>query len=143
MTDTASQDPVLMQILNLIATIPSLVATVWMIYFCFRGLSANISMKLLFPLAISDFIYSIVNLMAVLQSTAGSLLCDTEAILRNISSEFSICIAASIAMLHYHIIRMDSGFNKTKFVTLCIVGGVVTSSSLALRYLIIHQSLKI
>ena len=142
MSDSTSQDLTLMQILNLVATIPSLMATLWMIYFCSKSLSANISMKLIFPLAISDFIYSIVNLMAVLQSTAGSSLCDTEAIFRNFSSNFSISLATSIALLHYHIIKMDPSFNKTRFVILCIVGAALASFSLALRYIIIHQSLK-
>ena len=133
MNRTTPQDPVLMQVLNLVATIPSLIATMWMIYFCFRGLSANISMKLIFPLAVSDFVFAIVNMMAVLQSTDGSLLCETEAILRNLSSNFSVGIAASIAILHYHIIRMDPTFRKISFVTCCIVGTALASIIFVLR----------
>ena len=140
MSDTP-QDLALMQILNLIATIPSLMATVWMIYFCFKGLSANTPMKLILTLAISDFIYAVVNLMALLQSTTGSMLCDTEAIFRNLSSNFSVCIAASIALLHYHILKMDPDFNKIRFVTYCIVISALASVAFALRYAIIHHFL--
>ena len=143
MSDNTPQDLALMQILNLVATVPSLIATLWMIYFCFKGLSANISMKLIFPLAISDFVYSTVNLMPLLQSTPDSSLCDIEGVFRNLSSNFSICLAPSIALLHYHIIKMDPGFNKTKFLTFCIVGGALASLSLALRYANNHQSLNI
>ena len=130
--DTPQNDS-LMQTLNLVATIPSLIGTMLMIYYCFRGLAANISMKLIFALATSDFIFSVTNLMIVFAYPEDSAGCKLEGAFREFSSKFSISVVVSIAVLHYQIIRGDPSFNKIRFLAISIAGGGLICLAFALR----------
>ena len=131
--DDTPQYDALMQTLNLIATIPSLIGTMLMIYYCFRGLAGNISTKFIFALAISDFIFSVTNLMTLFGYPQESACCKAEGVLRAFSSKFSISIVVSIAILHYQIMRADPSFNKIRFLAISIVGGGLICLVFALR----------
>ena len=133
MTPSPASDDTLMQTLNLIATIPSIIGASLMTYYSIRNLSANAFVKLILLLALSDLFYSISNVMSLLQSPEGSIACITEGVLRMFTKNFSICVASSIALLHYHVIKMDLTFKKSRFLVISIVSGALLSLIFALR----------
>ena len=124
----------LLQILNLIATVPSIIGSLIMFYFCLRSISQNTSIKLILALAISDFFYSANNLMTVLNSPEDSVACKVEAFSKGLFLQLTIWIATSISILHYKLIAADPNFKRSRFVFICIMSGVVISLTLALRY---------
>ena len=73
MDESTAPDDVLMHVLNLIATVPSLIGSAIMVYFCSKHISTSISIRIILPLAIADFFYSISNLMVVFRYFGGSL----------------------------------------------------------------------
>ena len=125
----------LFQILNLVATIPSLIGTLLMAYFCFKNRSANISVNLILALAICDFMYSMSNLMSVFGSEPESVACMIEAFSRGFFVKLSVCLVTSIAILHYKILKSEPGFNKNKFLLQAITISILISLANTLRYL--------
>ena len=133
MSDSISPDDPVMQILNLVASVPSIIGTLIMIYHTSTTLTSKISTKLIFALAISDLVYSVANLLAIFKLTKGSVGCDVEAILREFSSKFSIWIVSAIALLHYQVLKMSPKFNKMRFLIISILGGLPFCLASALR----------
>ena len=126
----------LFQVLNLVATIPSLIGTLLMSYFCFKNRSANILVNLILALAICDFMYSASNLMSVFGSELESAACVIEAFSREFFSKLSVCLVTSIAILHYKILESAPGFNKNKFLLQAIAADILLSSANSLRYVL-------
>ena len=125
----------LLQILNLIATVPSILGSFIMFCFCLRSISQNTSVKLILALAISDFFYSANNLMTVLKSPEDSVACKIEAFSKGFFLQLTIWIATSISILHYKLLAADPNFRRNRFVFISIASGVIISLTLALRYL--------
>ena len=123
----------IMQILNLIATVPSLIGTFLMSYMCLKSISNNTSIKLILGLGISDFVYSLCNLMGIIGYDQGTLACTLEGVFREFSVKLSICFATSIGVLHYKIIEASPDFNKTRFLITHFSIGLIISLSNALR----------
>ena len=119
--------------LNLIATIPSIIGTLLMSYFCFRNMNNNTFMKFLFSLAISDLIYSLSNLMSAFDPADVSALCEVEGIMREFSSKLSIWIATSIAIFHCKVVKVRSDFNEKRFLVASLIFGGLISLGFALR----------
>ena len=118
--------------LNLVATIPSIVGTLLMGYFCSRNMKDNTLIKFLFSLAISDLVYSLSNLMSAFDSINGDgdAICVVEGVTRDFSSKFSIWIATSIALFHCKVTKVRPDFNQKRFLTVSLaVGGLVSLTS--------------
>ena len=132
MSDNTSET--LLHVFNTLVTLPSLVGTFLMTYYCFRSRKTNTTVKLLLTLAISDFIYSFSNLMSVMGSLPGSTACNVEGILRDFSSKLSICTVMAIALLHYKVIESSPAFNRHSFLICSTLGGILVSLCFSLRY---------
>ena len=131
--DIENNEP-LLQILNLISTIPSIIGSLLVFYFCQKSISQNTSIKLILALSISDFFYSISNLMIAFKYSEDNPACQIEAILRSVSVRMAIWIASSISIFHYKMIKADPDFNKDRFVSLALGSGLIVSLLAALRY---------
>lgn len=120
-----------MQILNLFATIPSLITGLLMIYYCYKSMHIDSSIKLILILAISDFLYSVCNLMTIFDYSADSPACGVETFIRFFSSKFSACIVTSIALFHRQAIKMFPKFRSTRFLiislTVSLIIGLIIS----------------
>ena len=115
MNETLERDNFILQILNLVATILSLIGSLVMTYYCFKNRDLSISIKLILALAVSDFLFSAGNFMAVFSPTPDSATCQVEGFFREFFPKLSVCIATSIAILHYKIIEANPNFNKNRF----------------------------
>ena len=132
---TQEDHDTLLQGLNLLATIPSIIGSFLMSYFCLKSVSTNTSIKLLLALGLSDFFYSVNNLTSIFGPTQGSGLCNLQALFRSSFALLSVWIASSIAVLHYKLIRGDPNFRRTRFIVLAILSGICVSFGLCLWYL--------
>lgn len=121
--------------INLLASVPSVLACLWMSYFCLKSRSTSISRQLILALGISDLLYSIGNLITTYGPDEGSVLCNIEGFSIGFFSSTSTCLVASIAILHYKQIVTNEYFNRTKFVASSIGISTLLSLSVALRYL--------
>ena len=135
MISTSIDNDMLLQILNLIVTIPSLIGCLMMGYVCYKNISITTCTKLLLALAISDFLYSISNVMSLISifdSDENRLSCKVEGFLRDFFQKFSICLVTSMAILHYKILIANERSQNSRTVTICIVVGLVIASIFAL-----------
>ena len=107
------------ELLEIIVTIPSLLGSLAMTYFCFKNLSPqDICLKILMCLGIADFFYSFANFLSFFESeenTPVKPLCVIEATLRLWSWRFSLILATSIAVLSYTRTASHGAFNQKKF----------------------------
>lgn len=137
-SDGSSNDSLFMYVLNLTVSVPSLIGTVFMIYFCGRNFSINTSNKLLLFLAISDFLFLLTNVFLFIDWPGESTICQVDGMLRRFSGAMTLYIVSLIAILHYYSIKQDETFSKiggTRFVVLSITIGTVISLAIATRYL--------
>ena len=122
-------------ILSLVATVPSIIGSFFMSYYCFKSLSVNTSNKLIFALALSDLLYSVNNLSLVFRPSQGSASCTVQAIFRQLFLSLSICIAISLALLHYKLITTNGSFRRLRFVVISLLFSLTLCASLSFRYL--------
>ena len=123
-----------MEILNLVASVPSLIAALVMFYLCLKKYILQYIHKLIFALAIADIIYSSSNIMTVFRYPADGILCKLEASARYFSSGLILWLATSISVLHYKIITQLQTFRKTRFIVVSLTLGVLLNVCLALEY---------
>lgn len=123
----------LMQSLNLIVTVPSLIGTTLMIYFSAKSSKINTPNRLIVFLAISDFMYSFTNAFLIINWSEQSPLCLVEGVFRKFTVSMSGYIVCLIAILHYYIIKRDETFNETRFIFTSITILSVLASAIALR----------
>ena len=126
----------IMKVSNLIATVPSLIGSFIVCYYCLEGISANAVTRLIFILAVSDFFYSLTNLSTILDYSEDSFACMVEAVSRQFFFGLAVWIAASIAVFHYRMFNLDPGFKKFQFVKASVISGTLVSLILSLRYYI-------
>ena len=131
---TEDSEEMIPQLLNQVATIPSLVGSLIMCYFCLRSMSTNIFIKLILALAASDFFFSAVNMLLILSPEDQTPLCTAIGFFRDFFTKLSMCLVTSIAILHYKVIIGDQDFNKDRFVSLSIIFGILISLIFTLRY---------
>ena len=133
-SDHLEKNANLLEILNLVITIPSILGSLLMSYFCLKSVSVNTSIKLILALGTSDFFYSANNLTFLLNYTEEDPLCKIEGFLREMFFKLSICTATSIAILHYKLINVNPQFNRDRFVLKSILIGFILSLGVSLRY---------
>ena len=124
----------ILQTLNIISTVPSIIGSFVMIYLTSRVRNKTLIIQLIKALAISDLFYSFSNVMVLFSSEEGSFLCNTEGFFKDFFLKQSIFWTTSIAVLHYYLATKGEEFDKGRF--LRITATIATSASLlsASRY---------
>ena len=108
-----------------ITTFLSLCGSLFMSYFCFKTGSAHSpSGKLILSIALSDFLYSIANVLAAFEGETISKLCLAEGFLRVFSLELCLLFPTCIAILCYKATQPNQDFDQNSFVKKVIVYGV-------------------
>ena len=120
-------------LLNIFATVPSLIGSGLVSYFSFQKRSLNISIKLILALSISDFFYSAVNIISAFDTTPEGLVCKIEGLYRLFFRNFSMCIAIAIAILHHQIITASQSLNRKRFLIGSIFFGLLVSTIISAR----------
>jgi len=112
--------------INGIATILSLLGSLYMVYSCIRTPAPrSVALKLILALALSDLIYSISNVMSQFDEDIVDLFCIAEAILRMNGYLLSIYFTTTIAMLCYQTSKHGLSFNQEKFFRSAIIFGPI------------------
>jgi len=102
--------------LNLVTTTLSLGGSIFISYYCFKAPSPrSAALKLLLGIGISDFFYSISNLLSAFQNEENGPLCHIEAFIRQFSFILSIFWATCIAILCYQTTKTEKLFNQERF----------------------------
>jgi len=111
--------------LDLAVTILSLLGSSLTCYFCLRipSHSKTISVKFIIALSISDFFYSIANVLSNFETEKTLDLCAIEAWVRQSAYVLSIFFSACIAIISYKSSLPESLFNSNKFFMLTTLLG--------------------
>jgi len=89
-------------IANLLATILSIIGSVWMSYSCFKTRPPRSdTLKLILFIALSDVLYAVANLISNTSLEENVIVCNMEGFLREFFLVMSVCLAASMAALCY------------------------------------------
>ena len=119
----------LLKTLNFIAVGLSFIGSTYMIYSCATTKSSmSASTKFILAIAITDFFYTISNLMSGLQEQASEPVlpfCRLEAILRFTSFKLTLLFATCIAISCYKGTKYGKRFDPDQFFRSSMVAGVV------------------
>ena len=116
-------EPILYYV-NYIATTLSLLGSLVLIRSCYRNPTKSTILKLIFGVALADFVFSIANIMSQFENDQMDVFCQVEATLRIFSFDLGLCMTTSIAIFCYRAIKEGSEFNQTKFLTYVIIFSV-------------------
>jgi len=114
--------------LNLVSTGLSLAGSTTMISLCFKTKNKTVAWKLIIAIALSDFFYSISNLMSVFENDDNGLFCHTEAFIRKFSYIYSIFWVTCTAILCYKTSKLFNYFDQQKFFNRAAVTGFLICS---------------
>lgn len=131
MSGHSSEEVLLIEILNFITGLLSVVACIWLFKIC----SSNprpwpVSLKLILVLTSADFIYSFCNFVAAFDANIPAL-CAAEAIVREWSLVASLYWACCISLLTYKSFVHGSKFDQEGFFTKSVLSGAIISLILA------------
>jgi len=113
-------------ILNCVATLLSLTGSLWMSYYCFKSLKfRNISIQFILAIAISDFLFSISNIMSSFEGQSMTIFCQIEAYLRQGSFFASIFFSTCTAVFCYQTLKHAEKFNQTSFFKKALIFGII------------------
>ena len=118
-----NSEPILYYV-NYIAAILSLLGSFVLIRSCYKDPNKNTTLKLIFGIALADFMYSIANIMSQFEDDKNGAFCQTEATLRTFSLDLGLSMTTSIAIFCYRAIKEGSAFNQTKFLRYVIIFGM-------------------
>ena len=117
----------LIEILNFITGLISVVACIWLFSICSQTPRPwPVSLKLILVFSLANFIYSICNFVAAFDSNIP-FLCTAEAIVREWSLVASLYWACCIAILTNKAFTHGSLFNQRAFFNKAVVSGVLIS----------------
>jgi len=118
--------------LNICVSAISFMASLTMTIFCFRNLrSNNACILLILGIACSDFIYSVVNMMSLVDQQSWAICC-IEAITRLWSFNFSIFFVIGLSILCYRSITGRSP-SQVKYFRNAILFGTIICLVLTLK----------
>jgi len=101
---------------NLIPTIFSLAGSFWMSYRCLKTPAPRSpALKLILAIGISDFLYSLCNLLSSFNFESEDFLCKVEGFLREFSAMLTIFFSTATAILCYLDTRMNGRFHQAGF----------------------------
>lgn len=101
--------------LNLVSSTLSVVGSLWMSYYCVKSSLTNISYRLILGIGLSDFFYSISNILTAFESPTPNTLCTVEAIMRMCFFNMSLLWATSTAILCYKALKRGRRFDQALF----------------------------
>ena len=111
--------------LNLAATGLSLLGSFAMIYFAITTKTKTIALKLILAIALSDFLFSIANLITAFEDDYNGVLCHIDAILREFSWIFSIFWVTCTAILCYKTSKSWRYFDQELFFKRAFIIGTI------------------
>jgi len=129
----------LLKTLNFIAVGLSFLGSGYMIYSCVtpKG-SMSASTKFILAIAITDFFYTISNLMSGLQEKASESvqpLCQWEAVLRFLSFKLTLLFASCIAISCYKGTKLGKRFDQDRFFKNSLIAGVFVAIYLGVLFI--------
>jgi len=113
--------------INLVASTLSLGASGIMTYHCFKTKNKTIALKLILAIALSDFIYSISNILTAFETEENNALCKIDAIIRQFSVMSSIFWVTCTAIICYKTSKTWRLFNQARFLRRAIIIGTFLS----------------
>lgn len=130
----------LLKDLNFIAVGLSFLGSLYIIYHCFKTkASLPASSKFILAIAITDFFYSVSNLMSGFQSKAENQkpeqiapFCQWEAIIRFSSFKLTLLYATCIAISCYKSSQIGKRFDQDQFFRKSLIAGVVVLTYLGI-----------
>jgi len=115
----------LIEILNFITGLISVIACIWLFSICSQTPRPwPVSLKLIVVLTTADFIYSVCNFVAAFDAKIPTL-CMAEAIVREWSLVASLYWACCIAILTYKSFVLGSKFNQRAFFNKAVLSGIL------------------
>jgi len=112
--------------LDLVSTILSTIASVWMVYSCFKLPSPkNTSLKLIMAVAVADLFYSFANIMSNFQTPGNDDFCIFEAYVRQAAFLLSMFFSTCIAIASYKISALQINSTRNSFFAYSLLIGVV------------------
>jgi len=111
------EDVTILKQINTIVTILSITGSLWATYYSSKTLSAaNVSVKFIFAITISDFLFSIANLMSIFEDkTLNTPFCHVEAVIRQSSWILSLFFSTALAVFCYKSCNKGYSFDQSQF----------------------------
>jgi len=127
---TSPQDMTLVHRVNYTVSILSFFGSLWMAYFCIKSASPrSLSLNILLAIAISDFAYSVANIMSEYENyqdpNTVSAFCKFEGIIRHCSYVSSIYWTTCTAILCYRSSAYAKTFNQSTFFRKALFGNLL------------------
>ena len=123
----------LFETLDLVVTIPSIIGSLIMSYFCFKARPTNLTINMILAIGLSDLLFSCCNLLPLFDQQTTSTLCNIEGALRMFSATQSMFWSFTIATFHYKVISEGQDFNKGRFFRAAFAIGLLIGVGLCLR----------
>lgn len=120
-----------LQVINYIAASLSLIGSLLMIYFCCKS-TRTVSTKLILSIAISDLLYSLVNMMSGFEDQVINTFCRAEGFLRQFFFDSSLLWATSTAIFCYKQLKGGRSFNADQFFIICVIVNTIIGLVIAL-----------
>ena len=130
-------DGVFLFVLDLAISFISFIASLLMCIYCIRTMSTkSASLKLILAIAISDFVFSISNIMSAFEdSQKMTTLCYIEAVLRVSSFILSIFFTTCIGILCYQACSFSNTFNQRTFFKAALAIAFTITALYVARYI--------
>ena len=125
-------DNALLFILNLISTSLSLIGSGWMCYSCIRLKQKTVAHKLISAIAVSDFFYTLSNVISMFGEQSNDAICCIEASMRHFSAVMTIFFSSSTAVLCYRVVTSPKDYDQKRFLKEAIIAGTIYSLILTL-----------
>ena len=100
---------------DLITAILSLIGSLSIAYSYYEAKTRTTILKLIFGIALADFMYSIANIMSLFENTEIDVFCRAEATIRAFSFNSGLTFTTSIAVFCYRAIKEGSELDQSKF----------------------------
>jgi len=123
----SSEEVLLIEILNFMTGLLSVIACIWLFKICsVHPKPWPVSLKLILVLTSADFIYSVCNFVAAFDASTP-LLCKAEAIVREWSLIASLYWACCISLLTYKSFTHGNKFDQQGFFNKSVISGALVS----------------
>ena len=126
-------DDLLARDVNIASTGFSLIGSLIMCCFCSRLPYKNISIKLVYTIALSDFFFSVANLMTIINFSGSDELCRwISGPARQFFVNFSLFLATAIPIYYCKVTSYNPIGDKSRFFSIAVWVSALLSSSNAI-----------
>ena len=130
--DSTNSETYPLYIVNEVVSLFSLLGSFLMAFFIIRNKEKTIILYFILAIAVSDFFYSISNLLSILETKTSSHLCHLEAFTRQFFFALSIMMTSSISILCYRLIIQNKSAKQYSFFWVVMLISIIFSACLAL-----------